>query len=295
MHQRVLVAPAWRPGYWAGHIGRVQTSPLLLALVPVLGFGTGSNAAFIPLVFLHAVSALVAFGSIGFAGTYASRAAHMAAFEGTLQRTSAGAPGQVGHAAAGPGSAAEVVAGPASTPAGPEAPVDPEVEELLRYFRRPARFWKVMLLVPVFGIFALLNQPNNKGLDQVWTIGALLIWLVAVIVAAGVVAPALRQLGEMLPKHFQWVPETSPGPGGGAAQVGQPGASASAGTTASTGASASASTTAGTGSGADDRLQAVARAALRARLSRAGSMASRGAAVCDLLFFGALALMIWQP
>jgi hypothetical protein len=33
----------------------------------------------------------------------------------------------------------------------------------------------------------------------------------------------------------------------------------------------------------------------RARLLRAGVLASRGAVVCDLLFFAALALMIWRP
>jgi hypothetical protein len=35
--------------------------------------------------------------------------------------------------------------------------------------------------------------------------------------------------------------------------------------------------------------------AQRARLSRYGHLASRGAAACDILFFVALALMIWKP
>jgi hypothetical protein len=35
--------------------------------------------------------------------------------------------------------------------------------------------------------------------------------------------------------------------------------------------------------------------AARARVARSGLVASRGAMVCDVLFFMALALMIWQP
>ena len=35
--------------------------------------------------------------------------------------------------------------------------------------------------------------------------------------------------------------------------------------------------------------------AARARVARSGLVASRGAMVCDALFFMALAFMIWQP
>jgi hypothetical protein len=39
----------------------------------------------------------------------------------------------------------------------------------------------------------------------------------------------------------------------------------------------------------------AAEAAWRARLARSGAMASRGAVICDVLFFVALAFMIWRP
>jgi hypothetical protein len=39
----------------------------------------------------------------------------------------------------------------------------------------------------------------------------------------------------------------------------------------------------------------AAEVARRARLARAGALASRGAVFCDILFFVALALMIWRP
>ncbi|MGH9105492.1 MAG: hypothetical protein ACRDZX_06575, partial [Acidimicrobiales bacterium] len=175
--------PAWRPRYKRAILGIVP-GVLILASAS----GGGSDVAFVPLVFLHAISALAAFGSIGFAGTYASRAAHLQGFAAAApppgDPAAPGAP--AGHAAASP------------SPAGSTGELDPEVEELLRYFQRPARFWKAILLVPVFGILALVVQPNGKGLDQVWTVAALLVWLLAVLVAAGVVVPALNQMKSML-------------------------------------------------------------------------------------------------
>lgn len=202
---------AWRAGPRAGHIGRVTTPGLVVATVG------GSGPLFVALVFLHASSALAGFGSLGFAGTYASRAAHL--------------------------------------PAGASFD-DPEAEELIRYFQRPARFWKAILLVPVLGVLALLTEPGGKGLDQVWAIFALLVWAAASLLAAGAVMPGLRQMQSMLVKAD------------GPAAPGTPG-----------------------GAVAPD----IAATAWRARLARAGTMASRAAAACDVLFFAALALMIWQP
>lgn len=216
--------------------------------------GKGSDALFFPLVFLHAVAALTGFGSIGFAGTYASRAAH-------LSLTSAPRPDRPGATPAPEGLAAEgvpaegVLSGVAPSDGPPSAgttvhgvpQTDPEVEELLRYFRKPARFWTVLPAVPVFGLLAIAADPNGGGLDQVWVIGGLLVWLSATLVALSMVVPALREMRAVLLRA-----RTSP-----------------------------------------EGVYVVA--SDRARLLRAGVLASRGAVVCDLLFFAALALMIWRP
>jgi len=265
-------------------------------LVPSLvGAVDGNDAVFLPLVFLHVISALAGFGSVGFAGTYASRAAHL---QGALETSSPSAeepgpgaePGPVPAAGPVPGPAAGPVAepGPLSAAEGSDLPVpqgevpavgdgeapgnasggdeelsgpqaraelgapaalqqDPEIEELTRYFGRPARFWKAILFVPVFGLLALWAQPRTKGLDQIWTLGALLVWVVATLVVVGLVVPALNQMRAIL--------------------LAEPAAP----------------------------LSAAAEVSRRARLAQAGAMASRGAVFCDLLFLVALALMIWQP
>jgi hypothetical protein len=124
---------------------------------------------------------------------------------------------------------------------------DPEVEELVRYFERPARFWKVVLAVPVLGLLALVTDPDKQGLDRVWVIAAALVWISAVLIVTSVVAPSLNRMRSTL-----LAPE---GPLGGFPVEG----------------------------------------AERVRLARFGALASRGAALCDLLFFAALALMIWRP
>ena len=226
---RLARAPTWRARSLSGHIGRVQL-PGLLATT-----GGGNGALFVLLVFLHAVSGLAGFGSLGFAGTYASRAAHMRS-----------------------GTSFE----------------DAETEELVRYFERPARFWKAMLLVPVFGVLALLAQPDGKGIDQVWTIGALLVWAAASLLAAGAVMPGLRvmqaMLAEVVPSRGDRLP-TATDSGQEQAEGSPP------------------PVVAGPVGGE------VALAAWWARFARAGVLAGRAAAACDLLFFAALALMIWQP
>jgi hypothetical protein len=219
--------------------------------------GGGNGTLFVLLVFLHAMSALAGFGSLGFAGTYASRAAHMRA-----------------------GTSFE----------------DAETEELTRYFERPARFWKAMLLVPVFGVLALLAQPDGKGIDQVWTIGALLVWAAASVLAAGVVMPGLRvmqaMLAEVVPTRTS---EATPGTGDahepappalGTGSVVVP--QAESGAPRPTG-------TPGQSAVAGPAGEGVALAAWWARFARAGVLAGRAAAACDLLFFAALALMIWRP
>lgn len=126
---------------------------------------------------------------------------------------------------------------------------DPEVEELMRYFERPARFWKAVLAVPVLGLLALWVQPGGKGVNQLWSVTALLVWAVATVVVVGIVAPGLREMSTLLEVIRKGGPEFS----------------------------------------------SPAGSAWRARLARAGALASRGAAACDVLFFCALALMIWRP
>ena len=238
----------------------------------LLGSLRGNDAVFFPLVFLHAISALAGFGSVGFAGTYASRAAHLYDGGSTWRPEVARAAAEPGQAGAGATGASESGASEAGTSevgaseaglgeagtrtvgtpeaAGEvEAPagVDPEIEEVTRYFERPARFWKAILLVPVFGLLALWAEPRTGGLDQVWVLGALLIWVCACLLVMGLVVPGLKQMSELL--HAP--PATS---ANSAAEISQ-----------------------------------------RARMARAGSLASRGAAFCDILFFVALALMIWRP
>jgi hypothetical protein len=103
------------------------------------------------------------------------------------------------------------------------------------------------LLVPIFGLLALWAQPRTAGLDQVWTLAALLVWIAACLVVISMVMPGLRQMRTML-----LMPVDRPN-------------------------------------------SPAAEAAWRARLARAGATASRGAVVCDVLFFVALAFMIWRP
>ncbi len=202
-------------------------------LVAVTG---GSEPLFVVLVVVHVVSALAGFGSIGFAGTYASRAAHL--------------PGDVSLD-------------------------DAEVEELTRYFDRPARFWKAVLVVPVFGVLALLADPHGKGLDQLWVVGALLVWVAASVLAAGVVAPALHQVRSLLAEAA------------GAYRA------ASSPSTASAGPGVPGPSTAG---GPGERVpKAGPVLPWQGGLNRAGSRASRAAAACDVLFFVALAFMVWRP
>jgi hypothetical protein len=198
----------------------------------VASLSGGRAALFYVLVAMHAVSALVGFGSIGFAGTYASRA---------FLPAKPALPGPPEQATLPPEQL---------RPAGPDlaelAEQDEESEELLRYFERPARLWPALVAVPFFGLGALAANPDIGGLDQAWVLGALLVWLSATLIAASLIVPALRQMRAMLFRRD--TPSDEPG-----------------------------------------------REAERIRFARAATLAGRGAACCDVLFFVALALMIWQP
>jgi hypothetical protein len=194
----------------------------------VASLSGGRAALFYVLVLLHAVSALVGFGSIGFAGTYASRAA--------LPSTE-----PAGETLPGP---PEGAVGPVSTEL---AEQQAETEEIMRYFEKPARLWLALVAVPFLGLGALAANPDLGGLDQAWALGALLVWLSATLIAASLVVPALRQMRAMLLR-------TGP-------LEGQP----------------------------------VGGEAERIRFARTATLAGRGAAFCDVLFFAALALMIWRP
>ncbi len=196
----------------------------------------GRAALFYSLVALHAVAALVGFGSIGFAGTYASRA-HLPGDE-----PEPAGPGEPDERAPGPPETATVR--PTSTEV---AERESETEEIRRYFEKPARLWLALVAVPFLGLGALAANPDIGGLDQAWVFGALLVWLSATLIAASLVVPSLRQIRSML---FQ---------------------------EGSTGASP------------------VEREAERVRFARAATLAGRGAACCDVLFFVALALMVWRP
>ena len=244
----------------------------------VAALSGGRAALFYSLVLLHAATALVGFGSIGFAGTYASRAylppePHLPpedADQGALEPGSARPPGTEvtgqavtgqkvseqtvsgqtvsGQAVSGQAVSGQAVSGQAvwATAGAAVTGQDAETEELLRYFERPARLWLALVAVPFLGFGALASDPSLGGLDQAWALAAILVWLAATLIAGSLVVPALRQMRSML---FQPA----------------------------------------------DPDQPTRREAERVRFARTATLAGRGAACCDVLFFVALALMIWRP
>jgi hypothetical protein len=205
----------------------------------VAALSGGRAALFYSLVLLHAAAALVGFGSIGFAGTYASRA-YLPPEDARAGASELGAARPTRTEVTGQAVTGQAVTGQAVTGQ------DAETEELLRYFERPARLWLALVAVPFLGLGALAADPSLGGLDQAWALGAVLVWLAAALIAGSLVVPALRQMRSML---FQ------------PATPGQP----------------------------------TKREAERVRFARAATLAGRGAACCDVLFFVALALMIWRP
>jgi hypothetical protein len=269
----------------------------------------GSYGAFYPLVFFHVISALVGFGSIGFAGVYASRAAQMTHPEGLLggaplvaEEALAGTPEAVprhlAHAqVAAPAPETVAGAGPiegaggagvAPGKADDDRGMGPELEELARYFARPARFWKAVLVVPVFGALALWAEPGGGGLDQVWDITAMLVWAAAAVVAGGLVAPSLREVRSALLALGAGI--------GGSGPPGRPQEPQGPAPVPCPPAPAGASPASHEAEWAViQRPAKLPEAAARAKLARYARLASRGAAACDVLFFVALALMIWKP
>jgi hypothetical protein len=203
----------------------------------------GRAVLFYALVLLHAVCALVGFGSIGFAGTYASRAYLPEDAEKPGPSGQTPVPSEQGPAPPEPPPASSEQSRPAGTEVAEE---DAEKEELLRYFEKPARLWLALVAVPFLGLGALASNPGLGGVDQAWVLGALLVWLSATLIAASLVVPALRQMRSMLFRLDK--PEDQAG-----------------------------------------------RDAERIRFARVATLAGRGAACCDVLFFIALALMIWRP
>ena len=225
----------------------------------VAALSGGRAALFYSLVLLHAAAALVGFGSIGFAGTYASRAylppgdtGAGASRQGANRPARTAVTGQAGTnqpVTGQPVSGQPVTGQPVSGQALTGQAVngqDAETEELLRYFERPARLWLALVAVPFLGLGALAADPSLGGLDQAWALGAVLVWLAATLIAGSLVVPALRQMRSML---FQ--PHSAEQP--------------------------------------------TRREAEQVRFARAATLAGRGAACCDVLFFVALALMIWRP
>ncbi len=268
----------------AGHLPRQY----LGVLVAATG-GAGTDVLFSVLVGLHVLAVLAGFGSVGFAGFYGAKAARFR----------------------------------------PSQPPE-DTEELLRYFARPSRMWWAMVAVPFLGLGALAADPRGRGLLQFWVLGALFLWLLAVLIAGGMVVPSLAQVRAVL------LGPGPPGAAGTARAVGDAGAAGTAGVAgvagdagdagaagpagvagvagdAGTAHVAGVAGAAGAGSelktvwaggpkqassaGEDggEGLAANVASSDMYRLVHAGTLASRGAAACDLLFLLALALMIWQP
>jgi hypothetical protein len=145
------------------------------------------------------------------------------------------------------------------------APAGMVTEELVRYFKRPAGLWWALLAVPWLGLGALAAEPHGGGVGQAWDLAAFGLWAVAAVVAALVVVPSLHRVGAVLVR---------PAPGLATPGLATPGLA-----------------TPGLATPDGMALDGAA----RARVARSGLVASRAAAVCDVLFFMALALMIWQP
>ncbi|GEM_PF-4130589 len=171
---------------------------------------------------------------------------------------------------------------------GPEQP-DEHIEELLRYFAGPPRLWVAIFAVPLLGLGALVEDPNGGGLGQPWAVAAVVVWLLAALVAAGLVIPSVNQVRAVL------VAPTPPG-AQARAPVDQVRAMLVARTPAGGPAAPAASAVPNTSAvPAASGPPVITDGAPASRLVRAGRLASEGAAACDLLFLVALALMVWQP
>jgi hypothetical protein len=68
------------------------------------------------------------------------------------------------------------------------------MEETQRYFR--SKGWAELLVIPVpfLGLAALASEPSQGDLGDLWVIGAILIWCVAVSLLLGLVRPAERRI-----------------------------------------------------------------------------------------------------
>jgi hypothetical protein len=126
--------------------------------------------AFYVLVSLHAVCALAGFGSIGIAGTYASRAGRL-------------------------------LSGDDQGLEGPEG-----TEELQRYFARPARLSLAVLAVPVLGLWAAQLRPDLKGLHQAWQLAALAVFGLVMAIYVAAFGPALNELKASMAKAYPTAP-----------------------------------------------------------------------------------------
>lgn len=67
-------------------------------------------------------------------------------------------------------------------------------DDVRRYFASPSRLEWLLLVVPLFGLGALLADPHGHGLLQLWPGLAALVWLVASGLLLGLVRPAERSL-----------------------------------------------------------------------------------------------------
>ncbi|HWG73989.1 MAG TPA: hypothetical protein VG184_08040 [Acidimicrobiales bacterium] len=130
-------------------------------------------------------------------------------------------------------------------------------DDARRWFASPNRAALAVLAVPVFAAAALVTGGRTADLGQLWVTAALAVWLVAAAAVTMVVRPAEAVLRAALTTGENRADGTG-GPSG-------------------------------VGSGA------VVASSAPGAVAGAARRLSRAAAVCDVAFTVALALMIWQP
>ena len=145
-----------------------------------MAVGHDLGVVFYVLVAVHALAALTSFGSIGLGGTYAARAGRL-------------------------------LGGEAAEAEGPQG-----VEELQRYFTRPARLSLLVLAVPLTGVAAAALRPQLRHLDQVWELLALAVFGLVLGVYGRFFLPAMADL-----RDFMAQADGAPGAGAGTAGEGR--------------------------------------------------------------------------
>lgn len=81
---------------------------------------------------------------------------------------------------------------------------DREPEEGRRFFSSPARAEYLILLVPVFGVAALVERPGGHEFGAVWVVAGLVIWAAASALLLAVIRPAERRIREVLGRSSRY-------------------------------------------------------------------------------------------